>query len=42
MDTAIKNSIALDAGGYVRMPQKPGPGLEIDRDRKDELTTAVL
>jgi len=42
MDTAMKDSIRLDADGYVDLPRKPGLGLEVDWDRMDKLATAVL
>jgi len=42
MDTAMKDTITLDADGYVSVPQKPGLGLAVDWDRMNKLTTAVL
>jgi len=42
MDTAMQNTIALDADGYVSLPTKPGLGLNIDWDRMNGITTAIL
>ncbi len=42
MDTAMKDTITLDADGYVSMPQKPGLGLDVDWNKMNKLTTAVL
>ncbi len=41
-NTAMKDSIIVDQNGWVSVPQKPGLGLEIDWDRMNKLTFAVL
>jgi len=42
MDTAMKDTIILDPDGWVTLPHKPGLGLDIDWDKMNTLTTAVL
>ncbi|MFH0914792.1 MAG: mandelate racemase/muconate lactonizing enzyme family protein [Chloroflexota bacterium] len=42
VDTPMKDTITPEAGGWVKVPQKPGLGLEIDWERMNKATTAVL
>lgn len=42
VDTATRTTLGIDKDGYVALPQKPGLGLEIDWERMDRLTTAVI
>ena len=41
-DTTMQDAITLDDDGWVTIPQKPGLGLEIDWEKTDKHTIAVI
>jgi L-alanine-DL-glutamate epimerase-like enolase superfamily enzyme len=42
LDTPMKKAITLDQDGWVTLPQKPGLGLEMDWERIEKATLAVM
>lgn len=42
VDTAMFETITPDKDGWVTIPQKPGLGLDVDWEKMDKLTAAVL